>query len=535
MTFTMSFHSQNNKESIYFTTPLFYVNAKPHLGHAYAAILSDVLARHSRQAGKRVFCLTGTDEHGEKIAQKAKSEGLAPRVFADQISKLFENAWEHLGLSHDIFYRTSTPSHYKMVSRALQRLKDKGEIYFGSYEGKYCIGCERFRTDQEWSPEGLCPDHQTPPDIRKESNYFFRMSAYQERLLDFYHKNPDAIQPSQYLKETLSFLEQPLEDFSISRPVERLTWGVPLPFDPKYVTYVWFDALLSYPGGLGYDGEEFGQSAIQKDLWVSTHHLIGKDILKTHAIYWPTMLMALDMPLFKRLQVSGFWLTGGLKMSKTLGNVVEPIHTSEYYGRDAFRYFLLREMSYGTDANFSWEGILGRTNSELANGLGNLASRVLTLAVKNFNSCVPPKSSRTEQDREFLKRVHQSVDSYLKNFETYRYHMALAEFSETVALCDRYINDQKPWALAKDLSQKPRLEAVLGTAMDALWTLSILGSSVLVEGSSKLRQSLKFGVSDLVDPPFSLATELLKEGSALGEVPRLYPRILSETQDSTQK
>ncbi len=519
----MKSHSQN----AYFTTPLFYVNAQPHLGHAYAAILADTLARFSRQQGKKTICLTGTDEHGEKIAAKAKSEKLSPREFSDGISASFKAAWDNLELKHDIFYRTTSASHYAMVTRALERLKEKGEIYFGSYEGKYCVGCERFRTDQEWSEAGLCPDHQTPPDIRKESNYFFKMSAYQEKLIDFYKKHPEAIQPAQYMKETLAFLEQPLEDFSISRPIERLTWGIPLPFDKNYVTYVWFDALLSYPGGIGYDGESWDQSRIQKELWENTTHLIGKDILKTHAIYWPTMLMALDMPLFKKLQVSGFWLTQGLKMSKSLGNIVEPVKVANHYGKDAFRYFLLREMSYGSDANFTWEGLLGRTNSELANGLGNLASRVLTLVHKNLDAKIPSKSARQASDNEFLENIYKMPQKFVQNFEACRYHIALADYSEAVAVCDRYINDQKPWALAKDPALKSRLEAVLGTAMDALWCLAVVGDSVLPEGCLKLRKTLQKGLTQETIG-FEQATEKLKEGNAIDEVPRLYPRIMPE-------
>jgi methionyl-tRNA synthetase len=517
----------SERKKAYFTTPLFYVNAEPHLGHAYAAILADTLTQYQKQRGLEAFCLTGTDEHGEKIAAKAKSVSATPRNFSDQISAKFRQAWAELHLRHDIFYRTTSESHYKMVSRALVRLKEKGEIYFGSYEGKYCVGCERFRTDQEWTAEGLCPDHQTPADIRKESNYFFKMSAYQERLIDYYKKNPQAIQPSQYMKEVLSFLEQPLEDFSISRPVERLTWGIPLPFDNQYVTYVWFDALLSYPGGLGYDGEGWAVTKIKKELWNEATHLIGKDILKTHAIYWPTMLMALEMPLFKRLQVSGFWLTQGLKMSKSLGNIVEPVKVSAYYGRDAFRYFLLREMSYGSDSNFTWEGLLNRTNADLANGLGNLASRILTLVHKNLEAKIPSRTVRTSGDQDFLNKVHELPQQFIQEFDACRYHVALAAFSESVALCDRYINDQKPWALVKDPTQKSRLEAVLGTAMDALWTLAVVGQCALPEGCEKLRQTLSpSGGAEI--PPFEKAKDLLPEGGVIAEVPRLYPRILPE-------
>lgn len=513
--------------SVYLTTPLYYVNARPHLGHAYATFLADSQARYYRQKKVRTYFLTGTDEHGEKIAAKAKSENRTPQEFSDEISGDFKKTWAQLKLSPDVFYRTTLPSHYSMVQRALVRLKEKGDIYFGEYEGKYCMGCERFRTDQEWNQEGLCPDHLTPPDIRKESNYFFRMSAYQKRLIDFYKSHPQAIVPSQYMKETLAFLEgQPLEDFSISRPISRLTWGIPLPFDQNFVTYVWFDALLSYPGGIGYDGESFETSSIDKNLWSSVRHLIGKDILKTHAIYWPTMLMALEMPIFKTLQVSGFWLTSGLKMSKSLGNVVNPLQVCEKMGTDPFRYFLLREMSYGSDANFTWEGLVGRANAELANGVGNLTSRVLTLVHKNLDGKIPARDGRGEAERNLLTKMSGLPGEFDEHFQNARFHQALARFSEAIADCDKYINDQKPWSLAKDPSQKDRLGAVLGTAMDALWMISIVGYSALPEGMLQLQKALGVGSSNHENPPlWSQLNQLPIEGSSLGEIPRLYPRF----------
>jgi methionyl-tRNA synthetase len=508
-----------SREKIFITTPIYYVNAQPHLGHAYTTIVADFLAAYSRSRGIDTLFLTGTDEHGEKIATMAKKEGLSPLAFATKVSATFEEAWRRLGLRPDIFYRTTQPSHYALVSKALQELKDKGEIYFESYKGKYCVGCERFRTDQEWNEQGLCPDHLTPPDIREESNYFFRMGSYQERLVRFYKENPGAIQPEGYLKEVLSFLEQPLEDLCISRPTSRLEWGIPLPFDDKYVTYVWFDALLNYPGGVGYSTPNF-----REDYWAAANHLIGKDILKTHAIYWPTMLMALGLRPFRRLQVGGFWLTSGMKMSKSLGNVVDPLVVAERFGMDAFRYYLLREMSYGSDANFTWESFINRANSELANGIGNLASRTLTLSYKNLGAKVPSKRARNAADAALLNEMDKLPAVMAAEFDACRYHIGLTRFAEAVGACDRYINDHKPWSLAKDPAQAERLQAVLGTAMDALWTLSVVMASVLPEGSAKLRAAL--GDPDAATPiAWERALERLPEGRALGEVPRLYPRL----------
>jgi len=514
--------------SVYLTTPLYYVNARPHLGHAYTTIVVDVVSRFYRQRGNGVVFLTGTDEHGEKIQQGAAKENLPPLEFATQNSHHFREAWEKIGLKADVFYRTSQPSHYQLVQNALQQLKDRGEIYFAEYEGKYCVGCERFRTDQEWGPDGLCPDHKTPPEIRKESNYWFKMGAYQDRLIKFYKENPDVIRPASYLNEVLGFLSQPLEDLCISRPTSRLSWGIPLPFDDKYVTYVWFDALLNYPGGVGYEGLPAGKNPkFDEKLWGEVTHFLAKDILKTHAIYWPTMLLALGLPLFKHLHVHGYWLMNDHKMSKSLGNVLEPVAFSEQFGADAFRFYLMREMSFGTDSSFTRENFVNRANAELANGLGNLTSRSLTIATKSLGGRVPSRAVRGPSEAELLKRVHALPELFAKDFEAARYHIALAAFSDVVKACDQYVNEQKPWALAKaaptDPEAQKRLEAVLGTLIDSLWTLSVVGSCVLPEGSQKLRVAL--GEAGESVPSWDRATELRPEGSALGEVPRLYPRL----------
>ncbi len=511
-------------EKILITTPIYYVNAKAHLGHAYTTILGDTLGRYYRQRGKEVFFLTGTDEHGEKIAASAQKRGVSPQEFVNETSASFERTWKTLDLHFDRFYRTTQPSHYTLVQNALQYLKQKGEITFASYTGKYCVGCERFRTDQEWNEQGLCPDHLSPPEMREESNYFFKMSLYQKRLKEFYEQNPGVVEPRGYLRELLSFLDQPLEDLCISRPTSRLEWGIPLPFDNKFVTYVWFDALLNYPGGVGFEGRAPGENPnFREDLWANTHHLIGKDILKTHGIYWPTMLMALGLPLFQRLEVNGYWLMNDIKMSKSLGNVVDPVEMKDKIGMDAFRFYLLREMSYGADSSLNWESVVGRVNADLANGIGNLASRVLTLVHKNLEARVPSRKGREDYETNLLQEVHGLVPAFARDFEACRYHMALASFGEAVAKCDRYINDQKPWALAKDPAQKDRLAAVLGTAMDALWTLSVVGASFLPEGCRALSKAL--GRESEESPDWESAEQFLPEGSLLGEVPRLYPRL----------
>src|SRR6266581_3832284 len=359
--------------TFYLTTPIYYVNARPHLGHAANTIMADAMCRYRRLRGDRVYLLTGTDEHGDNIAQTAAKAGVTPQAYADEISEAFRDTWRRLGITNDDFIRTTEPRHQAVVQAILQKLYDAGEIYFGEYGGWYCYGCERFYTEKE-IVDGKCPDHQTALTFIKEKNYFFKMSKYQEWLIKHLEDNPGFIQPERYRNEVLGFLREPLQDLSISRPKARLTWGIPLPFDDQYVTYVWFDALINYFSALGYpDG------ALYKEFWPHVQHLIGKDILKPHGVYWPTMLHAAGIPLYQRLDVHGYWTIGGGKMSKSIGNVVEAFELTDKYGHDAFRYFLLREMNFGLDASFSEEAFVDRLNADLANDLGNLASRASTL------------------------------------------------------------------------------------------------------------------------------------------------------------
>ena len=359
--------------TFYLTTPVYYVNARPHLGHACTTIMADAMCRYRRLAGDRVYFLTGTDEHGERIAQVAAKAGMSPQAYADEIAAVFQETWRRLGITNDDFIRTTEPRHKKVVQGILQKLFDAGEIYFGEYGGWYCYGCERFYTEKE-IVDGKCPDHQTALTFIKEKNYFFKMSKYQEWLIQHLEDNPGFIQPERYRNEVLGFLREPLQDLSISRPRARLQWGIPLPFDRDYVTYVWFDALINY-----YSAVSDPSNEKTRGLWEHVQHLIGKDILKPHGVYWPTMLRAAGIPLYRRLNVHGYWSLGGGKMSKSVGNVVEAFQLTDKYGHDAFRYFLLREMSFGLDASFSEEALVERLNADLANDLGNLVSRATTL------------------------------------------------------------------------------------------------------------------------------------------------------------
>ncbi|MEZ4814030.1 MAG: methionine--tRNA ligase [Bdellovibrionota bacterium] len=501
------------------TTPIYYCNARPHLGHTYTTILADFIVRLEKLRGKRTWFITGTDEHGEKMAQTAAKSGKTPQEHCDEYSKYFRDAWDALRLSPDCFYRTSDPKHYELVQSALQRLYDKGEIYFAEYEGLYCLGCERYRKESELTPEGLCPDHLTRPEIRKEPNYFFKMSKYQERLVDHYKKNTDVIQPEHFRNEVLSMLTEPLEDLNISRSKERLTWGIELPFDKNFVTYVWFDALLSYLGGQGYTGTE---SIDEIPLWKETSHTLAKDILKTHAIYWPTMLWALDLPAPKKLIVHGYWLVKGHKMSKSLGNVVEPLNFAAQFGVEAMRYYLLSDMSFGVDASMTIESFVAKVNSDLANGLGNLTSRTLTLAHKNFEGKLPPRGKLEDVDQDLLKCFEGLTDRVYAEFDQYRLHIGIKLIMDAVRECDRYINLTAPWKLAKE-GNLERLGTVLNVASEALYKLSILLDPILPESTQKLRTAL--GVTSITPVTLKDYDHKLTVGSPLGEVPRLFARL----------
>ncbi|MDD5233372.1 MAG: methionine--tRNA ligase [Syntrophales bacterium] len=464
----------------YVTTPIYYVNASPHIGHAYTTVVADVMARFYRNNGYRTFFMTGTDEHGDKIAEAAKKAGITPKEYADRISAQFRALWPQLNITNDYFIRTTDENHVRTVRHILQKVYDAGDIYFGKYEGYYCVGCERFYTETELV-DGKCPDHKVAPEYREESNYFFRMSRYQDWLIGYIRDNPDFIRPERYRNEVLAFLREPLEDLCISRPKSRLTWGITLPFDENYVTYVWFDALINYITGIGFpDREEF------RVFWPESNHLIAKDIVKPHGIFWPTMLKAAGVGTYRHLNVHGYWNIEQSKMSKSLGNVVRPLDLKDKYGLDAFRYFLLRDMVFGLDSNFSEEALVQRLNSDLANDLGNLVSRVLSMAVRYFGEKAPGPSGTAESDRALIGRAEALPREVEAAFQELGFHKALIAIWEFINLTNKYIVEAEPWVLAKKPEGRERLGTVIYNVLEALRVIAVLIEPFMPDTAGKI-------------------------------------------------
>ncbi len=471
----------------YVTTPIYYVNAMPHLGHAYTTIVTDAYSRYKRLCGDDVRFQTGTDEHGEKIAEAAAKAGETPRQYVDRIALTFKETWPLLSICQDYTIRTTDPDHIQTVQDILQLVHDRGDIYFSEYSGLYCQGCERFLTEKELV-DGKCPDHLVEPKAISEQNYFFRMSKYQDWLIDHIQTHPEFITPERYRNEVLSFLSEPLEDLCISRPTSRLTWGIPLPFDNKFVTYVWFDALINYLTGIGYpDGADFAM------YWAAAEHVIAKDILKPHAIYWPTMIRALGLEPFQRLHVHGYWNVDATKMSKSLGNVVRPKELVDTYGVDTVRYFLLREMSFGLDSSFSADAILARHNADLANDLGNLFSRSLTMIDKYADGRIPDCSGDgmfTPEDQELMSSMASMVAQYREYMENFKFHKALQAIWEVISLLNRYIVGNAPWELAKDARHGDRLKMVLYHLAEALWMIALVLKPIMPGTAEKMASAL---------------------------------------------
>ena len=502
--------------TFYATTPIFYVNAEPHMGHAYTTILVDVVSRFHRLKGDDTFFLTGTDEHGENIQKAAEANGKTPQEYSDDISGKFRTTWDRLGIRYDDFIRTTEERHKRVVREVLQRVYDSGDIIYGEYAGLYCIKCERYYTDKELV-DGKCPQHEIVPEYRTETNYFFRMEKYRLWLRDLLHEQPDLIRPERYRNEILAMLREPIGDLSISRPRARVPWGIPLPWDEEHVTYVWFDALINYYSALVDRGNV-------ERYWPHVEHFVAKDILKPHGLFWPTMLKAAGIPLYQHLNVHGYWLYDERKMSKSLGNVVRPLDLMRKYGNDAFRYFLMRDMTFGLDASFNEPAIAERINADLANDLGNLLNRTLGMLGRYRDGVVPAAVNMEPIDVDLREAFTRLPAQVARQFDNLHFDRALENVMESVRKANKYIAETKPWELAKDPAASDRLDTVLNTLLEALRCASILLDPVIPAKAHEMRKQL--GVRNA---PFELANAaqwgLIPSGTRTAPGEPLFPRI----------
>jgi methionyl-tRNA synthetase len=465
----------------YVTTPIYYVNAAPHLGHAYSTIGADILARHMRQRGEEVFFLTGTDEHGEPVALAAEREGVSPKELADRNARRFQELMPRINASNDFFIRTTDPRHAARVQEVMQRIHDNGHVYKGRYEGWYCPRCADFKTENEIGPDNTCPIHHIPLDRESEENWFFRLSSFQEPLERLYAEQPDFVMPRQRFNEAHSFITGGLNDVSLSRA--KLTWGIQVPWDPEHVFYVWFDALLNYYTALGFARE--GEDLTER-FWPANFHVLGKDILKFHAVIWPAMLLAAGLELPRHLFIHGYLLLDGEKMSKSLGNVLDPFQVMDLYGTDALRYYCFREVSFGQDGEVSTPGFETRYETELANEYGNLASRTLAMIARYRDGQVPAADADPILAEDF-DGLSEEVGELLDRAQITQ---ALERIWQRVRRLNRYVEEQAPWKLAKDPAEAERLDVVLRSLADGLRVVTVLLHPYMPETTARLMDAL---------------------------------------------
>jgi methionyl-tRNA synthetase len=501
--------------AFYVTTPIYYVNDVPHIGHAYTTLAADVLARYKRLKGYEVFFLTGTDEHGQKVEKAANAAGETPQELADRVMKRFQALWEKLDISYTDFIRTTQERHKKGVSRIFEDVMAKGDIYLGEYEDWYCTPCETFWTETQLI-DYKCPDCNRPTEKLKEESYFFRMSKYQEQLLAHIEANPDFIQPKSRRNEIISFVKEGLRDLSVSRTT--FSWGIPVPGNDKHVIYVWFDALANYITALGYPE----QSGNFEKFWPVDAHLIGKDILRFHTVYWPTFLMAAGLPLPKKVFAHGWWTIEGQKMSKSLQNVVEPNMLVEKYGVDAVRYFLLREVPFGLDGDFSHAALVHRINSDLANDLGNLLNRSTAMINKYFGGAVQAPADFTQIDAAYRKKTEEMVKLVDSHLDELAFSKALQAIWEVVSAGNKYIDETAPWTLAKDPAQKDRLATVMYCLLESQRIVYQLVSAFMPQTAVKALSYL--GITDAPNEK-GLQWGGLAPGTKITKAEALFPRI----------
>ncbi len=508
------------RDVFYITTPIYYPNDVPHIGHAYTTVAADFVARYHRLRGDEVLFLTGTDEHGLNLQRAAEQHGVDPQTWVDQMEPRWREVWSRLEISNDDYIRTTEPRHEEAVRKLLLAVHEngRGDIYLGTYEGLYCVSCEGYYTEDELV-DGNCPIHGRPVEPFREENYFFRLSAYRDRLLEHYDRNPEAVQPEARRNEVLSVIRGGLRDFSISRT--SFTWGIPLPWDPRHVCYVWFDALTNYLTAAGYASapEHFART------WPADLHLMAKDILRFHAIYWPAMLMAAGVELPRQVWVHGYMLVAGEKMSKTKLTGIHPFQLLDHFGVDSYRYYFMREIRFGEDGNFSWESMVERHNADLANGLGNLASRVLAMLGFYFDGAVPgPTVAGAEADLPDV--VADAVARHDRHMADLALTQGLTAVWDVVGRANRYLVEKEPWQLAKDPGKREELASVLYAAAETLRILALLISPIMPEAAGRLWEQLGIGESLASQRlPGAVRWGELAPGTKTAKGDSLFPRL----------
>ena len=508
------------KKTFYITTPLYYVNASPHIGHSYTQIVCDCIARYKRLKGEKVFFLTGTDEHGQKVYRSAEKAGKQTQEFADGVVERFKQLWKRLDISYDDFIRTTEARHIKAVQKALKALYDKGDIYEDVYSGYYCVPCETFWQKPQLK-DNLCPDCGRAVEYLEEKSYFFRLSKYQDWLLKYIENNPDFVKPDFRKNEVLGLLKQPLSDLCISRPRKRLSWGIDMPFSKEHVVYVWIDALLNYISAPGFAGkpDKF------KQIWPADVHIMAKDILRFHAVYWPIIIHALGLKPPRCVFAHGWWVMAGEKMSKSKGNIVDPNPIIEEYGADALRYFLLREVTLGLDGNFSEGSFINRYNGDLANDLGNLLNRTLTMVHKYFKGKIPSSGRTTDNEQKLLDLRNSTIKETCRHMEQLSINKALVEIWCLVNAANKHIEDSAPWNIAKE-GDTERLSGFLLTLLRVLEIVAVLiyphmpSTSKKMAGQLNIKEDIEKTAKTVLKKGF-----IIKAGHAVSKPVPLFPRI----------